>query len=147
MMNGRLWIRRMQLPLRWALIGTLILLSGCTSVTQPLVSLAPPDWIQGIWYDAFKFSSFTFTQDNVIFCKHETPGDPEEWCFDFREQFAKQGLTDRIYGERWPTYELISRGSTVVKFVLWTKEVAPFGHEFLEVQGTWADLPNYYREK
>jgi hypothetical protein len=97
-----------------------------------------------VWYDAFEFSSWTFTTDNVFFHIGERPGDPTETTMDFREMYTASGLTDRMSGQRWPTYELLSRGHTVVRVILWTEDEALF-REHLEVEFGSDDSMLYYR--
>lgn len=128
----------------------LSLLSGCipgSSPQPPQVYIAPPDWIQGVWYDVFEFSSWTFTEDNVIFHKGETPGNPTETTINFREKFSSVGITDSISGDRWPTYKLLgSDGGKIATFILWTEEEA-FFREHLAVTVGWGDSLNYYRSE
>jgi len=132
------------------LLGSfLALLTGCISDTpnSPQVYLAPPAWIQGVWYDVLKISSWAFTEDNVIYHSGETPGGSTETIINYRQAFSLKGITDSISGDRWPTYRLLdSNGSKIQTFILWTEEEVLLGREYLEVPFGWGgDSLNYYR--
>lgn len=143
---------------RWGLVFILVLLllaalgflTGCipsSSPEPPLVHIAPPAWIQGVWYDILEIGSWTFTEDNVIFHSGETPGGSTEVTINYRQAFSSKGITDSVSGDRWPAYRLLrSNGSGIQTFILWTEEEALLGREHLNVPFGWGgDSLNYYR--
>ncbi len=64
---------------------TLLLLGGCN--IADVVSLSPPDWIQGTWADEFDINTYEFRSSTVIFTVSSMP-------IDFTVAYAQSSMGD-----------------------------------------------------
>jgi hypothetical protein len=133
------------------ILVSLLLLCGCmlddvVPPPPPAAKLSPPQWIRGVWKDVLGYSSYTFTEDDVVYQLLERPGSAAQSPISYGSSFPQ--ATDSLSGDRFPTYRVYSKpGDLFVTFVLFTEEEALFGMEYLQVRvHPMTDTINYYRE-